>query len=195
MKIPGIVALALALAAALTLAPPLSGAAVAESDDVAVARGLVKSFAKTLQGTLKSAIDADGFSHAIGICNVDAKIIAEQASEASGWRIGRTAARVRDPMNRPTEIEAEVLEAFQTRAAAGEALATMEHTRIVENAEGRFLHYMKAIPTGALCLSCHGSDIDPTVSSRIRELYPEDQAIGFREGELRGAFTLYKPLD
>jgi hypothetical protein len=28
----------------------------------------------------------------------------------------------------------------------------------------------------------------------VKELYPEDQAIGFAAGQLRGAFTLSRPL-
>ena len=54
--------------------------------------------------------------------------------------------------------------------------------------------YMKAIPTAELCVVCHGSDIDPYVDARIRELYPDDQARGFKPGDIRGAFTLSKPL-
>jgi hypothetical protein len=42
---------------------------------------------------------------------------------------------------------------------------------------------------------CHGSDIDPYVDARIRELYPDDQARGFKPGDIRGAFTITQPLD
>jgi hypothetical protein len=49
---------------------------------------------------------------------------------------------------------------------------------------------MKAIPTGGLCLACHGETIDPAVAGKIAELYPEDKATGFREGDLRGAFVV-----
>jgi hypothetical protein len=28
----------------------------------------------------------------------------------------------------------------------------------------------------------------------IRETYPQDEATGFKPGELRGAFSFYKPL-
>ncbi|RMG95091.1 MAG: DUF3365 domain-containing protein, partial [Candidatus Dadabacteria bacterium] len=34
----------------------------------------------------------------------------------------------------------------------------------------------------------------PGLAAKIRELYPEDRATGFRAGELRGAFTLSKPV-
>jgi hypothetical protein len=53
---------------------------------------------------------------------------------------------------------------------------------------------MKAIPTGEVCQTCHGVEIAPPVSAKIRELYPQDQAIGFKTGDLRGAFTITQSL-
>lgn len=50
--------------------------------------------------------------------------------------------------------------------------------------------YMSAIPTQKLCLGCHGKSIDPEVKAKIEELYPQDKAIGFSEGDLRGAFVV-----
>jgi hypothetical protein len=32
------------------------------------------------------------------------------------------------------------------------------------------------------------------VDAKLKELYPYDKARGFKEGELRGAFTMAKPL-
>lgn len=53
---------------------------------------------------------------------------------------------------------------------------------------------MKAIPTAALCVKCHGETIDPEVEAKLKALYPNDQARGFKEGDLRGAFTLSTPV-
>ncbi|MGM0774574.1 MAG: c-type heme family protein, partial [Pseudomonadota bacterium] len=39
-------------------------------------------------------------------------------------------------------------------------------------------------------LGCHGKSIDPEVKAKLDELYPEDQATGFSEGDLRGAFVV-----
>ena len=39
-----------------------------------------------------------------------------------------------------------------------------------------------------LCATCHGESVEPALLARIRERYPEDQAVGFRVGELRGLF-------
>jgi hypothetical protein len=54
---------------------------------------------------------------------------------------------------------------------------------------------MKAIPTGALCLQCHGLDIAPPVAEKIAELYPYDKATGYREGDIRGAFVVTKLIE
>ena len=44
-----------------------------------------------------------------------------------------------------------------------------------------------------LCLTCHGSELAPGVAEQISELYPEDHAIGFEAGDLRGVFWLEFP--
>ena len=59
--------------------------------------------------------------------------------------------------------------------------------------DGTF-RYMKAIPTGGVCLACHGEKIAQPIAAKLDSLYPDDQARGFKQGELRGAFTLSKKL-
>lgn len=54
---------------------------------------------------------------------------------------------------------------------------------------------MKAIPTAGLCLQCHGTAINPEVSAKLNELYPHDKAVGYREGDIRGAFLVTSKLD
>ncbi len=180
----------------VAIGPVQASADSIQPDDVAAARAIVKDFAGRLQGALKAAIKEGGFEQAIGVCNEAAPQIAETVSKASGWRVARTALRVRNPANAPSEREAAVLEGFIERAEAGEDLKTMEHRTVFVDAEGRrMLHYMKAIPLGEVCANCHGTTVDPQLYATIRGLYPEDQAVGFRPGELRGAFTLTKALD
>jgi len=53
---------------------------------------------------------------------------------------------------------------------------------------------MKAIPAGGMCMNCHGQNLTSAVSSRLAELYPEDQAVGYMPGQIRGAFSLRKPV-
>ena len=44
------------------------------------------------------------------------------------------------------------------------------------------------------CLGCHGENIKPELLQLLDKHYPLDQARGFREGDLRGAFTLSRAL-
>lgn len=50
--------------------------------------------------------------------------------------------------------------------------------------------YMKPIQTMGMCAACHGSNISKPLYNHISEFYPEDQAIGFKPGEIRGAFVV-----
>ena len=43
-----------------------------------------------------------------------------------------------------------------------------------------------------VCLSCHGppGSLDPEVTTALKNLYPQDEATGYRMGDLRGAFVV-----
>lgn len=172
----------------------LASVSVQADDDTsalqAEARAQIKTFAGALQSTLKQGMESDGPVHAIGLCNTEAPLIAEQTSR-NGWQIGRTSLKVRNPDNQPDAWEREVLQQFEQRKQAGEDLMTLEASA-TENGEFRF---MKAIPTGAACIVCHGTELSAPVQARLAELYPQDQARGFNPGDLRGAFTLRKTLE
>lgn len=45
------------------------------------------------------------------------------------------------------------------------------------------------------CLACHGPAIEPKTAAAIEALYPNDEAVGFRVGDLRGAFSLTRTID
>lgn len=159
------------------------------------ARALAKRFSERLKGALQGALQEGGPVAAIGICREQAPSIAGELSREGDWAVGRTALRVRNPRNAPSVRERAVLMRFLRRAEAGEDLAGMEHAVIIGEQGDRHLHYMKAIPTGGLCLTCHGTSLGPELKDAIRASYPADAATGFEQGELRGAFTFVKPLD
>ncbi len=46
-----------------------------------------------------------------------------------------------------------------------------------------------------ICKQCHGARIKPDVKARLQALYPEDEATGFKKGELRGIFWAKLPAD
>jgi hypothetical protein len=158
------------------------------------ARAAIKTFAGTLMSTLTEAMQESGPVNAIAVCKVDAPRIAAEVGQSSSWAVARTSLKVRNPDNAPDLWEREVLESFAERMSAGENPAMIEHIERIEGDGGAFIRYMKAIPTAEPCITCHGANLQPELAARIDELYPADQARGFEVGELRGAFTLSKPV-
>ena len=184
---------ALAVTAGVVLAGPVS----AEENMDALkgeAKGLVKMFFGELKGELMGAVKAGGPAHAIGVCSEKAPEIANGLAEKSGWRVARTSLKLRQPGNQADAWEASVLRKFDQMRAEGADPATMAAAKIVERDGKKVFRFMKAIPTAKLCLNCHGQSLDPKVDAALNELYPDDKARGYTEGQIRGAFTLEKPL-
>ncbi|MGO8915472.1 MAG: DUF3365 domain-containing protein [Stellaceae bacterium] len=177
----------------LALLPASIGTAAAEDDvtqRMAAARAAAGDFGRTLIAALQQAIAEGGPVNAIGVCNTAAPVIAAQKSTEWKMTIARTSLKLRQPQNRPDDWELRQLQSFEQRKAAGESPATLEVGEYAEKDGKRVFRYMKAIPTGELCLSCHGNALTPEVAARLKALYPQDAATGFKLGDLRGAFTI-----
>ncbi|MBK8909014.1 MAG: DUF3365 domain-containing protein [Rhodospirillales bacterium] len=76
----------------------------------------------------------------------------------------------------------------EERKAAGEDILENSRLTALPRKSNPVFRYMKAIPTAELCLACHGTEIDPAVSTTLKKHYPLDQATGFQAGDIRGAF-------
>jgi hypothetical protein len=49
-------------------------------------------------------------------------------------------------------------------------------------------HLLRPLLTGDVCLKCHGDPqtFSPELRGKIEQLYPNDKAVGFKAGDLRG---------
>ena len=171
-----------------------------EADPVASlrmeARQLTARFAKALKSELKKALKKEGAVQAIETCHLKAPDIAKDLSTRTGWDIRRTSLKVRNLEDAPDKWENSVLERFEKMNAADAPEEAMEYSEIVPGkTSGKVFRYMKAIPSQRICLKCHGKKIVPQVQKQLDSLYPFDQATGFTEDDLRGAFSLSKPID
>ncbi|MCP5197473.1 MAG: DUF3365 domain-containing protein [Gammaproteobacteria bacterium] len=194
-------ALLLALSVALTINPTFAQSPddAAEQPnveaEVTAARAATRQFSKTLKEALQQAIQRDGPATGIAVCHDQADQIAAGLSEQLGMLIGRTSLKVRNPDHTPDAWELAVLKQFEARKAQGEPVNQLEFFAVIDDDQGQeTFRYMKAIPTTALCLTCHGKNIAPEIDAKLKELYPNDKARDFKEGDLRGAFTIAKPL-
>ena len=167
-----------------------------EAPWVGEARRVAASVPPKLLAVLTEEITKSGPEGAILVCRDKAPQLARAASEETGWNIRRVSLRNRNPKAVPDAWERAALEDFDRRAAAGETPATLEKAELVTEDGRQFYRYLRALPTQELCLDCHGlpERLSPAVKERLKTLYPDDKAVGYRPGEIRGAMTIRKPL-
>lgn len=151
------------------------------------AKQLTDVFATELKTSLMAAVAKGGLSASIEVCQTQAPAIAKKYS-SYGWQISRTSLKTRNPQNTPTSEETAILQEFAKRLASGEPAKTVTYSNLDEQS-GEY-QFMQAIPTGQVCLACHGESISDDLKAKIRAHYPNDSATGFKLGELRGAFSL-----
>ena len=145
-----------------------------------MARGaeLLAPFKKNLMQALQSGLH-QGPAEAISVCRDKAPAIAAALS-VDGVVVGRSSHRLRNPGNAAPEWVAPVIEAWLAEGA--------QAAPVVVPLPGKRTGYMEPIVTQPLCLTCHGSSLDPEVAERIAADYPDDRATGFEVGDLRGVF-------
>lgn len=155
---------------------------------------LIGDFSTQLKTALQSSMKAGGPVAAIETCNLEAPVIAANLNQKGTWQIARTSLLPRNPDNTPDAWEKTVLEQFEADKSNGTNMAGLNYAEVVEMDGKSTYRYMQAIPTGALCLKCHGDSIAGDIKAKIDSLYPDDKATGFKEGDIRGAFSLKKAL-
>jgi len=170
--------LALASPALAGDAPPIEGPAElhAEAERAREALGPLK---QGLMGALKGAL-AESPTAAVDTCKLAAPSITEGAARP-GVKVGRTSNRLRNPGNAPEPWMKPLLAELEQRPKSPGL------GRVVALAGGR-VGYVEPIYLQPMCTTCHGKAIDPALLTHIRERYPQDRAVGYEPGELRGLF-------
>lgn len=172
------------LCAIAALTVPTVGIADDESALLLKSREITTQFATELQAALKQSMASGGPIAAIGVCKDMAPKIAADMSRETGATVSRTSLRVRNQANTPARWQAQVLHDFD---------ATGTPAEYFEQIGNNGARYMKPIPTGGICLTCHGSELSPDIRARLDEAYPGDQARGYNIGDIRGAFSVVWP--
>ena len=160
-------------------------------------RMVAQHMIKRLGAALKKELGTNSPEGAIGVCRDLAPQIANQLSLETGWKVTRVGTRVRNPMiGTPDVWEQGVLADFEQRLRTGAKPETLEFSQIVDEPGGKFFRYMKALPTQGMCVACHGAPADMAdgIKAALARQYPRDKATGYREGELRGAVSVKRPL-
>jgi hypothetical protein len=96
-----------------------------------------------------------------------------------GSTIRRTAIKYRNPANKPSDIDLEVMKSM---------IADGNLSKPVVIDMGDSFHVYKALPMHKPCLACHGdqSKMPKEMNNIIAKKYPTDLAVGLKEHEFRG---------
>ena len=136
-----------------------------------------------LSARLMEVLGESGPSRAIQVCKVDAPRLAAEVGQEFGVSIGRTSDRLRNPQNSPPPWAQQSVD----RQVAEPQFFALDEDRLAA---------LLPIHTMTACVLCHGpkDQIVPEVRAALVSHYPEDQAIGFHEGDLRGWFWIDVPV-
>ncbi len=141
----------------------------------------------TLGGNLQKAMKEGGVANALSYCNLNASPLVDSLQQLYNADIKRTSLKIRNPNNNPTNYEQKQLMAYQKQAASGQKLEP-----IVKKINDQIIFHAP-IHMMPLCLKCHGKIEEQLLEKdyeHIKNLYPTDQAVNYKSGELRGMWSI-----
>lgn len=179
--------------------PPAStGSPAAEKGDSAesVALRRAEDAAKKLGGTLKRALLrtlAEGTpADALGMCASQAQPMTAGVADQAGVKVGRSSLRLRNPKNAaPAWVQAWLEQQGEREASGVEGFSRVDVTP-----QGKVARFVAPIVIEGPCLNCHGpaASLSTEVSAALAERYPQDKAVGYAAGQLRGALWAEAPV-
>ncbi len=147
-----------------------------------------------LSSNLQSAIQQGGVSNALPFCSLAASPLTAGMAGKHGVTLRRITHKARNPAGKADAVELGILQQFRDALAA---MPTNPPPPIVTNlTAGTATFFAPIVLNNELCLKCHGEpgkDIQPEDVAVIQRLYPQDEATGFKLGELRGAWRIDFP--
>ena len=147
----------------------------------------------SLMTNLQEKIASEGPEAAIAYCRLEALPLTAQIAEEFPQvkNVRRTALRVRNPANQPDATDRSVLE--QWLASWNPAAPPKPVMQEFTTADGtKEIRYYRPVPVMSTCLACHGSgdEILGNVRAALQRDYPNDAAVDFQDGDMRGAIVV-----
>jgi hypothetical protein len=148
---------------------------------------------KALSREVINAINEGGVQHAVGYCHLKSSPLIDSLSRKYHVKISRVSDRYRNAQNKPGELDLTVINAYQEQLARGSELEP--HLEVTSD---EVIYYSPILILNPLCLNCHGvpgnTAEQPNIDF-IRTKYPEDKAVGYILGDLRGVWRIVLSLE
>lgn len=152
-------------------------------------RQIAEASQNALAGELAKAFGKGGAPAAIEYCNLKAIPLIDSLSQVYGAKIRRVSFKTRNPNDKPSKIEEEILEAYHYSATQGQEIGD----NIQRLNEDEILYSKPIVIQNELCLKCHGApdkDVTGETLNLVKRLYPHDEALGYSMGNLRGMWSI-----
>ncbi|NND94970.1 MAG: DUF3365 domain-containing protein [Flavobacteriales bacterium] len=135
---------------------------------------------------LMGQINKNGTASAVEFCNGKAIHLTDSMAMEQGVAIRRVSDKARNHLNQADEYQLGILSAMKSQLSNDESISPL-----IRETEISAIGYYP-IETNKMCLQCHGrsEDIEPVVMAKIKDLYPEDRALGYDVNELRGIWVV-----
>ena len=161
----------------------------------AIARGkaIAAETFGVLSSNLQSALASGGVSNALPFCSLAASPLTASVATRHGVALRRITHKPRNPAARANEAERVVLDGFRSTLAPGQPPPPLATNLLPDQAA----FFAPIVLNNALCLKCHGEpgkDISAESLAIIQRYYPQDEATGFKLGDLRGAWRIDFPF-
>ena len=143
----------------------------------------------TLKKTMGMKMKEGGATKTAEFCSVSAEDLAKKVSKKldKGVTVKRITNKPRNSKNMATKEQLEILKDIEAKMKQGN-MPKMLVKKISDN------HYQvyKPFKVGDKCIVCHGTEQtrDENAYKIISSKYPNDKAIDYKTGDLRGAFLV-----
>lgn len=139
---------------------------------------------------LIQAIEKGGHVQAVSYCRIKATSITDSIGQKFNAKVSRVSDQRRNPRNAANDQEMAYISYYK------QALKNnTDWEPIVITSNDSYTFYTPIL-TQPLCLNCHGdpqSDIEEETLARLQSEYPQDQALGYGLGEIRGMWKIEWP--
>ena len=139
---------------------------------------------KVLGKNLMGTIQKKGTIAALEFCNIQAMPLTDSMSVHYNAVIKRVSDKNRNPNNKANLEELYYINYFKNVVAEKQKIEAVVLEKLNK------IQFYYPIETNTMCLQCHGTQIKSDVASQILKLYPKDLAVGYKENEVRGIWSI-----
>ncbi len=161
-----------------------------ESKEVrAIAKKAIKKVGGATKKAMQTTMKKHGVVAAAKFCSLKADKIVTKANKnlPKGVSVRKISTKYRNPSAKPTKLDKEILAKFEQDIKDKKKPKMV----VLKLSDTHFKVYKPVIIKGK-CLLCHGDKTTRNAKAYeyIKKHYPQDKAVDFKLGDLRGAFLV-----